>query len=574
MDFDLLRQELSGDVVDGPQERYSLDWPGKREAIALGNSPTGNTLRPVEDSSVDFYCTKNLLVEGDNLEALKILQESLLGKVKLIYIDPPYNTGKDFVYSDKFKQPTGEFLEKSGQRDNSGNRLTTNESTSGSLHSDWLSMMLPRLRLARNILSEEGVIFISIDDNESHNLKKLCDEVFGEGCFRANIVWRRTVSGSVSGQGFSVSHDHILCYSKKPDLELGKLSNGDVSGYKNPDNDPRGPYKAQKLERTLEGARPTMKFAIETPKGKITKTWAVSKKKYEILLEDNRIVFSNTGMPYYKQFLSEYAGRRAETIWEREAGNNQEGSKELKKLFGKKNIFNNPKPTKLISQMIKIGAPEPDSIVMDFFAGSGTTAHAVLQANAEDGGCRQFIGVQMSEKTPQKSPARKCGFKFISEITRKRIILAGEKLKSRESSKSWNKDVGFRYLKIDTSNFNNVSHAPDDTQQARLLDAANSIKPDRTPLDLLFHVLTAWGLDPTMSINFETIQDKKVFFVDNSALVACFDEGITENLVTELAKIEPSRAVFCDSGFTSDAVKVNVDQIFKQLSPVTDVRVI
>ena len=574
VDFDQLRQELSDSIVEGPQERYRLDWPGKREALTTANAPIAKTLRPVRDESVDFDTTQNLFIEGDNLDALKLLQETYLGKVKMIYIDPPYNTGNDFVYADDFAENTEEFLRRSNQKDEDGGRLVGNPDSNGRFHSDWLSMMYARLRLAKNLLREDGAVFISIDDNEVHNLKKICDEMFGESCFRANVVWRRTVSGAVSGQGFSVSHDHILCYTKQPNSPLSKLEIDDTTGYRNKDNDPRGPYKTQKLERTLEGARPTMTFEIQTPMGTITKTWAVSRMKYESLLSDNRIVFSSTGTPYYKQFLSEYSGRLPETLWGKNTGSNQEGSKQLTALLGTKNLFNNPKPTKLVQHAMKIAAKERDSLILDFFAGSATTAHATMQLNAEDGGNRKFIMVQLSEETDVKSEAFKAGYKTIAEISKERIRRAGTKILEGECHPDWNKDVGFRVLKIDTSNMADVYYAPDQTDQKGLLDAVDNIKPERTPEDLLFQVLVDWGVDLTLPIRHETVQGKKVFFVNEAPhdLIACFDQGITEDLVKDLARHEPLRAVFRDTGYATDSTKINVSQIFKQLSPTTDVK--
>jgi adenine-specific DNA-methyltransferase len=431
IDFDQLRQELSGSIVEGPQERYQLNWPGKREALLTANAPIAKTLRPCREESVDFDTTQNLFIEGDNLDALKLLQETYLNKVKLIYIDPPYNTGNDFIYEDDFAEDSASYFERSNQKDDHGNRMIANTESNGRIHSDWMSMIYPRLRLARNLLTVDGVIFISIDDHEVQNLRKICDEIFGEDNFKANVVWRRTVSGAVSGQGFSVSHDHVLCYSRTPSTELGRLPVDDQDDYKNPDKDVRGGYKTQKLERTLEGARPTMTFAIQTPVGPITKTWAVRPQKFEALLADNRIVFSKSGTPYYKQFLSEYKGKIPDTLWGKEAGNNQEGSKELSSLLGEKNLFTNPKPTKLLLQALRVGADDPAAIVLDFFAGSATTADAVLARNAEDGGKRRFILVQLPEICDKDSAASKAGYKTIAEISKERIRRAGKKIKSQ-----------------------------------------------------------------------------------------------------------------------------------------------
>ncbi len=605
IDFDQLRQELSPFVVEGPQERYQLNWPGKREALLTANAPIAKTLRPCREESVNFDSTQNLFIEGDNLDALKLLQEIYLGKVKMIYIDPPYNTGKEFIYDDDFSEDTASYFQRSNQKDEAGQRMVANTETNGRFHSDWLSMMYPRLKLARNLLRDDGVIFISIDDHEAHNLRKICNEIFGEDNFKANIVWRRTVSGAVSGQGFSVSHDHVLCYSKNSNTELGRLPVDDEKEYKNPDNDPRGGYKAQKLERTLEGARPSMTFEILTPSGSITRTWAVSPQKFQELLLDNRIIFSKSGTPYYKQFLAEYRGKLPNTWWGKEAGNNQEGSKELSSLLGNKNLFTNPKPLKLLLQLLLIGASDQESIVLDFFSGSATTAHAVMSLNAEDGSQRKFIMVQIPEPCDDKSEAYKAGYKTIAEIGKERIRRAGLKIKDELESKAEGTmmkdeektrlkdeggrmkgeeesssfipqpsslDIGFRVLKIDSSNMKDVYYTPDAVQQTHLFDQIDNIREDRTPEDLLFQVLLDWGVDLTLPITQESIAGKTVLFVDDNALAACFDADINEAFVKELAARHPLRVVFRDAGFISDSVKINIEQIFKLISPTTEIK--
>ena len=610
IDFDLLSQELSHDLVEGPQERYRLDWPGKRAALALANEPIQKTLRPARDESVNFDTTQNLYIEGDNLDALTLLQETYLGQVKMIYIDPPYNTGNDFIYDDDFSMNRNDYQEISGEVDEEGRAMfdeekwKQNSSSNGRFHSEWLSMMYPRLKLARNLLSEDGVIFISIDDGEVANLRKVCDEVFGADNLRANIVWRRTVSAAVSGQGIAVSHDHLLCYSRMRETELGRLKITDEDNYKNPDCDPRGPYKSQKLERTLEGARPTMTFEIETPAGAITRTWAVSKTKFGELFADNRIVFSKSGIPYYKQFISEYKGRLPDTWWEKEAGNNQEGSKELSSLLELKGLFSNPKPTKLVLQMLRIAAFNSNSIILDFFSGSATTAHAVMQLNAEDGGTRRHIMVQLPEPCDEKSEAFKAGYKTIAEIGKERIRRAGKKILSEWQAKQAKEkpaqgellhpnnsepitnnfsatapDIGFRVLKIDSSNMADVYYQPDELTQDTLALHVDNLKPGRKPEDLLFQVLLDWGVDLALPITEEKIAGRRVFFVDDSgepaahpALAACFDTGLDEDFVKILAKRAPLRAVFRDAGYASDAVKINIEQIFKALSPHTELK--
>ena len=446
-------QELLGEDRVASDEHYELSWAGKTAARREIQKTSSHTLRPDAKNPAQ---AQHMLIEGENLEVLRVLQKSYYGKVKMIYIDPPYNTGNDsFVYPDNYSETLDEYQRRTGEKNEAGflNKQSLwkkNSKESGQYHSAWLSMMYPRLYLARNLLRDDGVIFISIDDNEAANLKLLCDEVFGVENFTANIVWRRTVSGAVSGQGFSVSHDHILCYSKTGICTLGKLAVEDENKYKNPDDDPRGPYKTQKLERTLEGARPTMTFEIQTPGGPIIKTWACSPQKYQELLSDNRIVFSSSGQPYYKQFLGEYGGRLPDTWWEKSQGNNQEGSKELSALIGRKNVFTNPKPTKLIKHALRIGSG-PSDVCLDFFSGSGTTAHAVMELNLEDGGNRQSISVQMPEVLDKDSEAYKAGYRTIADITRARISKVIAKLQAEHPEKT--ADLSCAHFTLAPSNF-------------------------------------------------------------------------------------------------------------------------
>ncbi|MCB9875947.1 MAG: site-specific DNA-methyltransferase [Planctomycetaceae bacterium] len=588
VDFDLLRQALSDYLVEGPAERYRLDWPGKRQALLTANTPIDKTLRPCREESVDFDTTRNLFIEGDNLDALKLLQETYLGKVKMIYIDPPYNTGNDFVYKDNFSQSRGEYEEESGQRDETAGRLVANPESNGRFHSDWLSMMYPRLKLAKNLLSDNGVIFVSIDDNECHALKRVCDDIFGEAQFLANIVWRRTVSGAVSGKGFSTSHDHVLCYSKSEAADILKLPPSDTSGYSNPDNDPRGPYKKQKLERTLEGARPTMTFEIQTPVGPLTKTWAVGKEKFEQLVSENRIVFSDSGLPYYKQFLSEFGGNLPETIWGKDQGNNQEGSRQLRDLFGEKNVFTNPKPTRLIRHMISLVCNEPADLVMDFYLGSGSTAQAVLEHNAETESNLSFVGVQIDEVLDDESVAANLGYRRISEVSRERIRLAGQAVLNQYPELKGKLDTGFRAFRIDYGNFVDTSVTPKEATQEALLGMVSHIKNDRSEEDLLFGALLRWGVDITLPIEQRELAGRTVWLVDGpedgsgngAALIACFAKpgssgpngksaGIDTELADAMAALAPLRVLFRDDGFADDATKENVHSRFKQLAPDT-----
>lgn len=578
IDFDLLRQELSANIVEGPQERYRLDWPGKREAMLTANAPIAKTLRPARDESVNFDDTENLFIEGDNLDALKLLQETYLGKVKMIYIDPPYNTGKDFVYEDDFAENTEEFLQRSNQKDEQGNRLVSNTESNGRFHSDWLSMMLPRLKLARNLLTDDGVIFVSIDDGEQAALKKLCDEIFGESNFIANVIWEKKYTRSNDARWFSDNHDHILCYAKdKYITHLASLPRTDkqTAAYKNPDNHPNGPWKATPLHAKSGTNTSTYTFLNKS-------TWTPPPGTYrryndasmERMDRNNEIWFGNNGdqIPSRKSFLCDVKdGVTPVTIWPySEVGHNHEANNVLKTLH-LAGIFNNPKPVRLLKQALLLACPV-DSLVLDFFAGSSTTAHAVMQLNAEDGGNRKFIMVQLPEAVDEKHEAYKAGYKTIAEISKERIRRAGAQILEGDCHEDWNKDIGFRVLKVDTSNMQNVYYQPQQLNQNDLFASVDNIKPDRSSEDLLFQVLLDWGVDLTLPIRRESIQGKEVFIVDDNALVACFEQGISEALIHELAALNPLRAVFRDNGFASDAVKVNVTQIFKQRSPITEVK--
>lgn len=584
VDFDQLRQELSDSIVEGPQERYHLDWPGKREALLTANAPIAKTLRPYREESVDFDTTKNLFIEGDNLDALKLLQETYLGKVKMIYIDPPYNTGNDFIYEDDFAENTEEFLKRTNQKDVEGKRLVANTESNGRFHSDWLSMIYPRLKLGRNLLSDDGVIFISIDDNEVAQLRKICDEVFGEGNFVAQLVWERAYSPKNDAKYISNSHDYVLMYVKQIyDFSIGRLPRTAEANarYQNPDNDPRGVWKPSDM--SVKTYNEECDYPITTPAGRVIeppagRCWSLSKKAFLERLKDNRIYFGSEGnsVPSIKRFLSElkYDGMAPISIMPyKDVGHSQEGAKEVTALL-EAGAFDGPKPIRLLRRLLTLANLDNDSVTLDFFSGSATTAHAVMQLNAEDGGNRKFIMVQLSEACDEKSEAFKAGYKTIAEIGKERIRRAGKKILEGECHEGWNKDVGFRVLKLDTSNMADVYYAPDAINQTELFDAVDNVKPDRTPEDLLFQVLLDWGVDLTLPIRKESIQGKMVFFVAENSLVACFDIGITEAFVRELAGYKPLRVVFRDNGFESDAVKINAEQIFRQLSPETEVKAI
>ncbi len=583
VDFDQLRQELADSIVEGPQERYHLNWPGKREALLAANAPIAKTLRPSSEESVDFDTTKNLFIEGDNLDALKLLQETYLGKVKMIYIDPPYNTGNDFIYDDDFAVDTGKFLLQSNQVDDSGNRLVANTASNGRFHSDWLSMMYSRLRLARNLLADTGLIFISIDENELCNLKEVCDEIFGaENC--RGVVSRPT--GTPSGQGYNIlvnEIDYILVYAKSSESEILGLpfSSEDEKIYDQEDDG--GKYLNRTLRKTggedRREDRPTMHYGIKAPDGTVVfpigptgyeSRWRCGEDSYWDLVKQNRIEWkqSSEGWKPYQKFYLEGRLKQPSNLWEGIEGN-KKASLTIKGLFGKK-VFDTPKPVELIERCLKIATGKSD-LILDFFAGSSTTAHAVMKLNAEDGGNRHFIMVQVPESCDESSEAFKAGYKTIAEISKERIRRAGRQINEGKSH-----DVGFRVLKIDASNMADVYYTPDSLDKSKFDLFVDNIKPDRTPEDLLFQVMLDWGVDLALPIAKQSIQGKDVFFVDGNVLAACFDASgsIDEAFVKELAKQQPLRVVFRDAGYKNSAVKINVEQIFKLVSPATEVKCI
>ncbi len=608
IDFDQLRQELSSAIVEGPQERYHLNWPGKREALLTANAPIAKTLRPCREESVDFDTTQNLFIEGDNLDVLKLLQETYLGKVNTICIDPPYNTGKDFIYSDNFNIDKAEYEQESGQRDEEGGRLVANLESNGRFHSDWLSMMYPRLKLARNLLKDDGMIFISIDDGEVASLRKICDEIFGEENFFAQMVWKNKTGGGAKTKGWIGLHEYILCFAKNSlavrDISI-PYSEKTASMYNKKDEkyDIRGPYATWPLDTTSMGDRPNLKFPIFYEGVEIwpQKQWLWSQERVLEAQKDNMLVFNRQTDGFFKVrfkgYLRDENGimRRGKPLSILEGPYTQEGSKDFQRLLPKA-IFPFPKPTKLLAKLFSIAtddSKENDSIILDFFAGSCTTAHSVLDLNKEDGGNRKFIMVQLPEKCDEKSEAYKAGYSTIAEIGKERIRQAGKKItteyienaekrkedlfdSSSVSSVVPKLDIGFRVLKIDSSNMADVYYTPDAIDQPQIKLFTDNIKPDRTAEDLLFQVLLDWGVDLSLPVTKEIIADKDVFFVDGNALAACFvkNGGITEDFVKELAKRKPLRVVFRDAGFKDDSVKINVEQIFKLMSPHTEVKTI
>lgn len=585
VDFEQLRQELSDSIVEGPQERYHLNWPGKRDALLTANSPIAKTLRPCREESVDFDTTKNLFIEGDNLEALKLFQETYLGKVKLIYIDPPYNTGRDFIYDDDFSKSTERHLIESNQVDELGGRLVANTEANGRFHSDWLSMIYSRLRLAKNLLKENGTVFISIDDNEVHNLRKVCSEVFGDDNFIAQIIWQKVYAPKNTADWFSEDHDYILVYAKnKLSWRPQKLARTPEmeARYKNPDNDPRGPWKAENM--SARNRYDAGVYPVTCPSGRIVSGpptgnyWRINEAKFKELDADGRIWWGADGnnTPAVKRYLSEVAnGRTPQTLWfYEEVGHTQDAKKTLLKYVQfqhTENVLNSVKPVELIQRVLQLaGQPNDGDIVLDFFSGSATTAHAVLKQNAEDGGNRRFIGVQIAEPLPKPEP----GMASIFEMGQKRIRNVAKELRKGDTTRPL--DLGFRVLKIDTSNMASVYYASDALNQAKLDLFVDNIKPDRTAEDLLFQVMLDWGVDLALPIEKKAIRGKDVFFVDGDALAACLDAhcSVDEAFVKELATRKPLRVVFRDAGFKDSAVKINVERIFKLLSPSTEVKCI
>jgi len=586
IDLDQLRQELSGSIVEGPQERYHLDWPGKREAILAANAPIAKTLRPSREESVDFDLTRNLFIEGDNLDALKLLQETYLGEVKLIYIDPPYNTGNDFIYEDDFAEDSEAYLLRSNQKDESGNRMVANTDANGRFHSDWLTMLYPRLRLAKNLLRADGAIFVSIADQEVHNLRIVMNEIFGANNFVATIIWQKVFSPKNSARHFSEDHDYVVVYARNAELWapylLPRTEEMD-SRYSNPDNDPRGPWTSGDLSARNYYGEGT--YQVKCPSGRVIAGpppgmyWRVSSSKLKDLDDDKRIWWGADGnnVPRLKRFLSEVkTGLVPQTLWTyQEVGHTQEAKKELLefvKFPSSDSTMETPKPTRMLKRILRIATPPQDNaLVLDFFAGSGAMTHATFAINAEDGGNRRAIAVQLAEPLGLEA-GNGHALQTIADVCKERIRNAGTKIKSDTALTAPNLDTGFRVLKIDTSNMRDVYYAPDALAQGDLLAQVDNIRPDRTPEDLLFQVLVDWGLDLALPIAQETIAGKSAFFVDGNALAACFDTGITDELVKEVAKRKPLRAVFRDSSYGSDSVKINVDQIFRLLSPDTEVR--
>ena len=594
VNFEMLKQMLSPDVVDG-DEAYEFTWVGKKAAIVEANKPIRKTLRPVlEDETIpsgadsegkpycssgskDWNTTENLYIEGDNLEVLKLLQESYLGKVKMIYIDPPYNTGNDFIYADDFMRSQEEENEQMGLYDEDENRLFKNTDTNGRFHSDWCSMIYSRLMLARNLLTDDGVIFISIDDNEQENLKKCCDEVFGGQNFVAQLVWERAYAPKNDARFISNSHDYVLMYARNlSNFVIGRLPRTEEANarYQNPDNDPRGVWKPSDLSvKTYNAA---CDYPITTPSGRVIeppagRCWSLSQNAFLERLQDNRIYFGADGnsVPCIKRFLTElkYDGMAPTSImFYKDVGHSQEGAKEVTKLLDA-GAFDGPKPVRLLTRLLTLANLKDDSIVMDFFSGSATTAHAVMQMNADKGSHIKYVMVQLPEVCDEEGTAYKAGFPTICEIGKERIRRAGDKIKSESPMTTQELDIGFRVLKLDDTNMKDVYYAPDDYDQGMLAGLESNIKDDRTDLDLLFGCLIDWGLPLSLPYKSEKIDGCTVHTYNDGDLIACFDENIPESVVKEIAQRRPLRAVFRDSGFASSPEKINVFEIFKLYMP-------
>lgn len=608
VDFDLLRQELSDHIVEGPQERYRLDWPGKRQAAFAANTPIAKTLRPVREKSIDFDTTKNIFIEGDNLDALKLLQESYLGRVGMIYIDPPYNTGSDsLTYPDNYGETTKEYLRNSGQISPDEVKLQANPETNGRHHSDWLTMMYPRLKLARNLLKDSGLAFISIDENEVSNLLSICEEIFGRKNVLGALPVVMNLKGNQDAFGFAESHEFIVvCFRNKEMSNIGTFPVDEENLLAEWKLDEYGLFKeADNLRATgvnsPRSKRPNLWYPVfidsTTGEWYITDndkarrpadeivwpvnpdgeelSWYWSKKKFQE--ESYNLILKNTsnGWQFYKKQrpkLGDIPTKKPKSFLFKPSYSTSTATKRLKDLLGGK-YFTGPKPVPFIEDLLTIGSSK-DDIVVDFFSGSGTFAHATLSLNSKDGGNRRFVIVQYLEEFPNTSSAYLAGFRTIPELSRERIARAGKNIVDGILEPGWSGDIGFRSFDTDTTNMRDVYSIPDDTNQLKIEELSDSVKRGRTTEDLLFQVLLDWGLDLSMPIVKDTIDGSEVFFVEDDVLAACFDDEVSLGVVREMAKHQPLRAVFRDDCFADDAARVNAEQIFRELSPATEVKAI
>lgn len=583
VNFDVLRQLLGDNAVEDAPEAYEFNWVGKQAARAEVLQPTKKTLRPVKEDSVDWDNTQNLYIEGDNLEVLKLLQKSYLGKVKMIYIDPPYNTGNDFVYHDDFAMSADEYAEASGSVDELGNKYIKNMDSNGRFHSDWCSMIYSRLMVARTLLTEDGVIFISIDDNEVENLRKICDEVFGEGNFIAQLVWERAFSPKNDAKFVSNSHDYVLMIAKEScNFKIGRLDRTAEANarYSNPDNDPRGVWMSSDI--SVKSYNADYDYPITTPSGRVVeppagRCWRLSKKAFFERLQDNRIWFGANGdnTPRIKRFLSElkHEGMAPTSIlFYKEVGHSQEGAQEVVSLFGDKGVFDGPKPVRLIERLITLANLKEDSIVLDFFSGSGTTAHALMQVNAKNEKSCKFILVQLPEEVSETK--KDLGYKNICEIGEERIRRAGKKIKEESPLTTADLDTGFRVFRLDEGNYEDVKRSPKEFKQDQLDLFLNNIKTDRNDLDLLFGCMLDWGVQLSLPMTQEVVDGKTIYTVNDGDLVACFAENVSEDVVKAMAEKMPLRVIFRDSCFAQDADKINIYETFKQKLDWSDQEVV
>ncbi|WP_440232712.1 site-specific DNA-methyltransferase [Dialister succinatiphilus] len=588
IDKDVLMQEINAKVVDNGQERYQFTWPDKRKAVVLANAPIAKTLRFEKEKSVGRDGTpggtdsENIYIEGDNLDALKLLQETYLGKVKMIYIDPPYNTGNDFIYEDDFSQKAENYAENSGQTDEEGNRLVQNSESNGRFHTDWLNMLYPRLCLAKDLLANDGLIFISIDEHESHNLRKICDEIFGAQNFITQIVWEKRYTRSNNARRFTTLTEPVVCYAKNimfvSDIKERRNEKAD-SIYSNPDNDPRGPWTSVSyVNPASKNQRPNLVYKLHNPITGAdvehpTNAWKYERATYEKHVKENRLYWGKNGenvYPRLKKYLFEMEGGMVPVdLWRQQiTGTTDQASKELESLLGRK-IFNFPKPKELVMRIVSLiinGNKRENGIILDFFSGSGTSAHAVMQLNAEDNGHRKYILMQLPAETGETSEAYKMGYKTICDIGEERIRRAGKKIKEETGADI---DYGFRCFRVDSSNMKDVYYKPSDVKQAELDLFTDNIKEDRTPEDLLIQVMLDLGVLLSSKVEEEEMAGKKVFSVADGYLIACFDRDVTDDVVTAIARKHPFYAVFRDSSFSSDSVAANFEQIFDTYSPQT-----
>ena len=595
VDFEKLQQNLSDVIISGREERYQFTWPDKKKAILLANSPVNAALRPCREESVDFDNTQNPYIEGDNLDVLKCLKETYLHKVKMIYIDPPYNTGNDFVYEDDFAESSAEYLANSGQFDEQGNRLVTNTESNGRFHTDWLNMIYPRLKVARDLLTDDGVIFISIDDNEQENLKRVCDEIFGESNFVADFIWEKRLNRE-NRKEVSSRHDYILCYSKKNKenerrLYLLPMNDKALSNYGNPDNDPRGLWKSDPAHAQAGHGTKSQFYTLIAPNGKrhelpSGRCWLYTEPVMQKAIEDNRIWFGadGNGVPRIKTYLNaKERGLTPETmLFASEVSTNEKAKNDLKSLFDGVAVFETPKPMELILHFLRLASKDGD-IILDFFSGSSAAAHAVMQLNAEDGGNRKFIMVQLPELTDENSEAYKAGYKTICEIGKERIRRAGRKIKEDSPLTTQDLDTGFRVLKLDSSNMKEVYYTPAKIVQGELFEQVDNVKSDRTAEDLLFQVMLELGA--TLDSKIITMRNEElgmrncereytIYNVAEGYLVACFDKDVTDEVVTTIAKMHPLYAVFRDTSMAPDSTATNFEQLFKTYSPDTVTKIL